>query len=273
MIELPEAVTLGRQAHQTLVGRRVTEVYGPTQVHKFTFFNAPPETFRSMLVGRAVESAFGRGAYVEVCFEGGWRLSVSDGIVVRYGAPGDPVPPKFQLLVAFDDESFVWLNTRMYGNISVFDTPPDNKYRRASLEGTLPLDEQFDEAFFDRLIASETKNISVKALLATEQRVPGLGNGVLQDILFRAELNPKRKIFSLTDKETEGLFRSVKTTLEEMTDAGGRDTESDLFGHKGGYRTILSQYTYADPCPRCGGAIKKENYLGGSVYYCTTCQK
>lgn|GEM_PF-2077218 len=30
-----------------------------------------------------------------------------------------------------------------------------------------------------------------KAFLATEQRIPGLGNGVLQDILWTARIHPK----------------------------------------------------------------------------------
>jgi formamidopyrimidine-DNA glycosylase len=57
-----------------------------------------------------------------------------------------------------------------------------------------------------------------------------------------------------------------------MLDKGGRDTETDLFGEKGGYHTILSKNTYGQPCPKCGGEIIKENYMGGSVYYCPSCQ-
>ena len=57
-----------------------------------------------------------------------------------------------------------------------------------------------------------------------------------------------------------------------MTDKGGRDTEKDLFGNFGKYKTILSKNTYKNPCPNCGGTITKEAYLGGSVYYCQICQ-
>jgi formamidopyrimidine-DNA glycosylase len=58
-----------------------------------------------------------------------------------------------------------------------------------------------------------------------------------------------------------------------MTDLGGRDTEKDLLGQAGGYKTLLSKNTVNDPCPRCGGRIKKEAYLGGAVYYCKGCQR
>lgn len=37
MIELPEAITIGKQVQDTLVNRTITEVLGPTHLHKFTF--------------------------------------------------------------------------------------------------------------------------------------------------------------------------------------------------------------------------------------------
>jgi len=27
------------------------------------------------------------------------------------------------------------------------------------------------------------------------------------------------------------------------------------------------------PCPACGALIKKEAYMGGTVYYCESCQR
>lgn len=273
MIELPEAIITGRQVKQTLTGRMVTDLFGATHLHKFTFFCGTPQEYRDMLVGRSVVSAEGRGIFVDICFEGGVYLSIHDGINMRYGHPGDAVPAKYQMLITFDDESFISFTTSMYGGIYVFRDVLDNKYRTLSMQSVYPLGEGFDEEYFARLLAAEKKNISVKALLATEQRIPGLGNGVLQDILFNASIHPKRKIFSLSEAEKKALFNSVKATLQAMVDGGGRDTESDFFDNRGGYKTILSKNSYNFPCPRCGGAIIKEAYMGGSVYYCPDCQK
>ena len=104
--------------------------------------------------------------------------------------------------------------------------------------------------------------------MATEQRIPGLGNGVLQDILFKSRIHPKRRLATLGDAELGRMYSSVKSTLRDMADRGGRDTEKDLLGKPGGYKTLLSKNTFAEPCPGCGGAIVKEAYLGGAVYYC-----
>jgi len=95
---------------------------------------------------------------------------------------------------------------------------------------------------------------------------------VLQDILFNARIHPKRKLEELGDEQEESLFRSVKTTLKDMRDRGGRDTEKDLFNHSGGYRTILSKNTLPHPCLVCGSGLVRQAFLGGNIYFCPTCQ-
>jgi formamidopyrimidine-DNA glycosylase len=117
------------------------------------------------------------------------------------------------------------------------------------------------------------QKLSAKAFLATEQRIPGLGNGVLQDLLYLAKVHPKQKVRDLSAKERESIFSSLKNTLAEMTAQGGRDTEKDLFGRPGGYKTRLSKNTAGKACPVCSSPIIKESYLGGSIYYCAGCQK
>jgi Formamidopyrimidine-DNA glycosylase len=119
----------------------------------------------------------------------------------------------------------------MYGGISCFqDGELDNPYYKVAKDKPSPLSEEFNETYFERLICSSiVHKLSVKALLATEQRIPGLGNGVLQDILWKAKIHPKSKVNTLTEDKKESLFMSVKTLLENMTKLGGRDTEKDLF--------------------------------------------
>jgi formamidopyrimidine-DNA glycosylase len=139
-----------------------------------------------------------------------------------------------------------------------------------------PLTEAFDRPCFDSLFDAvphgEGPKLSAKAYLATQQRIPGLGNGVLQDILWTAHIHPRRKMGELTSEELTAMFDAVKRVLAEMTAQGGRDTERDLFGHAGNYVTILSKNTVDVPCPACGTPIRKEAYLGGSIYYCPVCQ-
>ena len=176
------------------------------------------------------------------------------------------------MLIVFDDGSYLVFSVAMYGGIYAFSDNFDNSYYKGSFQKLSPLDDRFDIDYFQSLIKATGKNLSVKALLATEQRIPGLGNGVLQDILYNARINPKSKIARLSDQAIEGLFLSIKSTLSEMISHGGRNTEKDILGRSGGYRCKLSKNTYHELCPQCGSRIIKEAYMGGSVYYCPACQ-
>ena len=88
-----------------------------------------------------------------------------------------------------------------------------------------------------------------------------------------AKIHPKRKMAGLPDEEIHRMYSAVKSVLRDMTQQGGRDTERDLFGCLGGYKTILSKNTAGKPCPACATIIRKEAYMGGSIYYCAGCQR
>lgn len=272
MIEIPESRTVAQQVAGMLSGRTITDVFNATHPHKFTWYSGDPADYRALLAGKTILSAEGHGAFVDMLLEDDTHIAVSDGVNLRYYPAEAEIPSKYQLLVTLDDEAFLVFTVAMYGGINAFRGVFDNPYYLGALSKPSPLDERFDAVCFDRLVAGAKPNLSVKAFLATEQRIPGLGNGVLQDILFKARIHPKRKLATLGDRELENLYVVIKNVLREMTAAGGRDTEKDLFGNFGGYRVLLSKNTWREPCPVCGGVLVKEAYLGGAVYYCPHCQ-
>jgi formamidopyrimidine-DNA glycosylase len=211
--------------------------------------------------------------FVDICCDEDIYISISDGTNLRYYPAGVDRPASYQLLIEFCDNTCIAFTVAMYGGIWAYSGKLDNPYHQRSINSISPLNDRFDESEFESLFRNTVKDLSLKALLATEQRIPGLGNGVLQDILFNAGMHPRRKKSTLSDFLKGELFQSLKVTLRKMTDLGGRDTERDLFGQPGGYKTILSKNTLKDPCPNCGGKINKEAYMGGAVYFCPVCQK
>lgn len=274
MLELPEVLTLSGQVEEALIGKTIMQVFNATKPHKFTFYNGNPLEYGKLLVGKTILSSGGYGMFVDFYLSGGITMNIGDGVSARYYNPGDKIPTNYQLLLTFEDESFLVFSVAMYGFINVYeDGPIDNKYYKISRESLSPLNESYTEEEFEKLFATAKKTLTAKALLATEQRIPGVGNGVTQDILFNAGINPKQKVLLLSDEDKKKLFLSLKDTLKEMTLKGGRDSQTDLMGNNGGYQTILSAKTWKNACPRCGGIIVKEAYLGGSVYYCSGCQK
>jgi len=273
MIELPEAVVLARQIDQALAGRTITSAIANHSPHKLAWYYGDPESYGSRLHGRKVQSAAAQGGLVEILAED-MRLLFGDGISLRLLEAGTKRPEKHQLLVQFADGAALMASVQMYGGIWAFPAGEfSNPYYQIACDKPSPLSEGFNDSYFASLLDDRSRKKSAKAFLATEQRVPGLGNGVLQDILWNARIHPRRSMDLLSEDEFGSLFEAVKSTLRQMVLLGGRDTERDLYGQPGGYLTRLSKNTVNQPCPVCASAIKKETYLGGSIYYCAGCQR
>lgn len=271
MIELPEAAALADQAQSLLVGRTVVAAKAQHTPHKLSWYFGDPATYGDLLAGRALVGARAWGGHLELVLEDDVLVLLSDGAVPRLLAPPEPVPDRHQLRLDLDDGSSLVVTIAMYGGIQAFrDGENDNPYYRAAREAPSPLGDEFDAGAL--LDADGAGRLSAKALLATEQRIPGLGNGTLQDVLWTAGVHPRRKVADLDDDARRALVRAVPAVLRTMTAEGGRDTERDLLGRPGGYATVLSRRTLELPCRRCGGRVVKEQYLGGAVYLCPVCQ-
>lgn len=275
MIDLPEALTLAKQINHYLTGKTVHSAIAAQSPHKLTWYHGDPAEYPAKLKENQVLTARGVGMFVEITLTESMLL-FDDGVNLRLHPNAGPKPVKHQLLVAFDDETYLSASVAMYGGVVCWERSStyENTYYEISLRKPSPLTDAFDEAYFSELLAPEAvQKLPLKAALATEQRIPGLGNGCLQDVLWNAQLHPRRKLKTLTDAEVSRLFVSVKDTLKAMTAAGGRSTEKDLLGQPGGYRVVLSAETKGTPCPRCGSEILKEAFLGGSIYTCPECQR
>lgn len=272
MLEIPEAIVISQQINETLIGKRVKEVCVNHSPHKFAWLSGDTNYYSNLLVGGKIVGAKPLGGYIQMLI-GEVKVVFAEGIKLSYHIEDDSIPKKHQLLIRFDDESVLVASVQMYGGMWCFEGDFDNEYYFGALNKISALDYAFNfEYFKSLLLTDELKNKSAKEVLATKQRIPGLGNGVLQDILFNAKIFPKRKMSSLSPEEVENLFQSIKSTLLEMVAQGGRDTEKDLFGTPGNYKTKVSKNTVNKPCIICGSTIQKMAYMGGSVYYCGVCQ-
>ena len=273
MIEIPESLTIAKQLNETVQGKRILRVEAKHTPHSFAWYSGEPDFYAEIMEGREVGSSVGIGSMIELSL-GDYSFVVGDGANLRYFAPGEKCPEKYQTGIIFTDESRLICTVQMYG--AMFLIKPweyQNPYYLVAKEKPLPGTEEFTYTYFNSLREGLSGNLSMKAFLATEQRIPGLGNGVLQDILLEAGVHPKRKIGTLTESHWKRIYEVVTGTLDKMTLAGGRDTEKNLFGEKGGYQTMLSKKTVVKPCPYCGSIIQNASYMGGTVYFCPMCQE
>jgi formamidopyrimidine-DNA glycosylase len=162
----------------------------------------------------------------------------------------------------------------MWGAIELYEQGREYEGKYVKGMRVTPVERGFTRAYFDGLIvaAGQGEKRSAKGLLTQDQLIPGLGNALAQDILFRARLHPRHPISDFNANQKQALYDAIRDTVAEVTAKGGRYDEFDLHGQPGGYVRVMDKHAAGCPCPRCGTLVEKIQYLGGACYFCPSCQ-
>ena len=276
MFEIPECITLARQMDETLRGKTVERGRLGNSPHKFVWYNRKPAEFERLTRSKTVGAATARGRWMFVPLEPGYVLVFGEcGGRLLYHEPGADLPAKYHLLIEFGDKSALSVTTQMWGAMELFEQGKEQERMYIKGMRPTPLDKEFTASYFSGLVdeLSKGEKRSVKALLTQEQSIPGLGNSVAQDIMFRARLHPRHPLAELSAAQRRGLHSAITKTVREVIAKGGRSDELDLFGQAGGYERIMCSETAGKPCSECGTKIEKIAYLGGACYLCPKCQE
>jgi formamidopyrimidine-DNA glycosylase len=159
----------------------------------------------------------------------------------------------------FEDGTYLTVTVQGWGNTLLLPQAEAGAHRHVQEDRIPPLDDAFTWDYFQQLFELVDKDsaTSIKYFIISEPGVWGIGNGYLQDILFWARIHPRRKVVDVSDREKRALYEAIDKTLEQAVALGGRDTERDLYGNRGGYVSILSSKAKGQPCPECGTPIEK----------------
>jgi len=275
MFELPEYTILARQMNATLTGKVIQQGQLRNSPHKFVWYNRSPEEFSALTAGKCIGQARVQGRWLSLNIEPGYILVLGEcGGRVLYHPPQTKRPEKYHLLITFTDGSALSTLTQMWGAMELYETGLEQE--RAYIKGmrVTPVEAGFTFAYFsdliDELLKGEKR--STKSLLTQDQIIPGLGNAIAQDILFRSRLHPRRSLADLSQGQRRDLYAAIMDTVQEVIKAGGRNDEIDLFGKSGGYFRLMDSRAAGKPCPECGHKVEKIQYLGGACYFCPNCQ-
>jgi len=105
-----------------------------------------------------------------------------------------------------------------------------------------------------------TSTAPVKAVLMDQHRIAGLGNLLVDEVLWRAGIDPARLAADVTADERRTLQRAIRTALRVMTKRGG--------SHTGDLPRDLDV-----PCPRDGGALERRRIAGRTTFSCRVHQR
>lgn len=275
MFEIPEYVTLARQMAESLSGKRIVNGSLGNSPHKFVWYNRKPAEFAAIVKGKTTGVAYSRGRWLFIPVQPGYILVFGEcGGKILLHESGSRLPKKYHLSLHFEDGSFLSATTQMWGAMELYEKGAELERQYIKCMRLTPVDPEFSQEYLSALIqeCSKEGSRSVKGLLTQDQLIPGLGNSIAQDIMFRAKLHPKKPATGLSKDQIRNLHRAIVNTVAEAIRQGGRNDETDLYGSHGKYKRIMDKAAVGRPCPECGTKVEKMSYLGGTCYYCPKCQ-
>jgi len=274
MLELPEVLTIAPQMEAALKGKTIETATSGNSPHKFMFCRPPGEELVEALPGKRVMDVTGDGKWIFIRLRPTYVLHIGDmGGRILYHEPDAKLPKKYQFLATFTDGSAMTVTVSLWAmlRLSTARSLGPRPYRDS---GIGPLGDEFTLDCFKQLFEEYEKpeKNSIKAFLINRPRINGIGNGYLQDILFRAGIHPTRKVVDVTAAERRKLHQAIRKTLQEAVRRGGSEEERDFHNQPGGYARTLRAAAKGKPCPVCGTTIEKIQFLGGASYFCPKCQ-
>ena len=105
----------------------------------------------------------------------------------------------------------------------------------------------------------------LKPALMDQALVAGLGNLLVDEILWQARIDPRRAAASLTDAEHARLHRGLRRVLSVSVREG-------CVPQRPGWLTSVRARDDA-ACPRCGRSLERRQTGGRSSYACPHCQR
>ena len=266
MPELPEVSSRASELRAEIVGRQIASC----DVLQPKVLNVPPDRFAEAIQGARILNATNRGKWIFVETTKGWLLvNMGMGGDIRLTAP-ESLPDKRRLVLRFSDGDCLSFGFWWFGY--VHHVAADELAKHAMTAGLGPDALSISEEELAALASG--RRGPIRSLLLDQNRIAGIGNAYIHDILFLAGVHPLRQAGSLTPAEIKALRKAIRDGLEPSLLKGGAWYETDLHGRPGGFTMdeLLVGYREGKPCPRCGTTVVKLRTGSTSSFICPSCQ-
>jgi formamidopyrimidine-DNA glycosylase len=237
------------------LGREIARVHAPDAW--FLKRGTTAAALRHALVGASFIAArrIGKQIVLDTSTPSVWigvHLGMSGRVIVDGAEAGDPLVYASNRAVVqwqrfgvhfTDGGSFMLRDPRRLGAVEL--DPDESRFGPDALTLTT---KQLDHALARR-------TAPVKAVLMDQHRIAGLGNLLVDEVLWRAAIDPARLAVDVTPEERRTLHKAIRTALR-------------VLGRRGGSHTGDMPRDVDVPCPRDGGALQRRTIAGRTTYSC-----
>ncbi|MFO8082608.1 MAG: DNA-formamidopyrimidine glycosylase family protein [Armatimonadota bacterium] len=261
MPELPDVERFRQYLYSTSLHQTITEVDPRDEM---VLADVTEADLQSALVGKKL---------VDTRRHGKWLFADTDGgpwLCLHFGMTGHLVyfeeisddPEYDRLLLSFASGMHLAYDCqRRLGRISLTDGVEDFIERRGLGPDARGLSrERFEEAV-------EGRSARLKTLLMDQSVIAGLGNILVDEILYQAGHHPEQHADELDEEALTGLHGAIDEVVETMVGArtGSDETIPDDW--------LIHHRDEGAKCPRCGGMVERIKINGRTTYFCPSCQK
>jgi len=279
MPELPEVETIRRDLHRKVKDKEIKFV----TVNTPKIVKEPPiSEFCTQIEGKVFKNINRRGKYLVIELDSGKKLVIHLGMTGLLIYPFNEDSKKIinvkhnHLVFTFiDGTKLIFNDVRKFGKIYLVSNL--NQIEGMAKLGLDPLDDCFKEEIFVQILNKKKKS-KIKSFLMNQEFITGLGNIYVNEVLYRANIHPLRKISSLHKEEIGNLYQQIKLVLNKAIKSGGSTVADEAYlntdGEKGKFAEKLQVYARkGEPCLKCGHSIDVVKIEGRSSFICPQCQK
>lgn len=283
MPELPEVETLRQYMDGVARGFCVQKVL----IKKPRIVRPESVTyFKRHLIHQTIHHIDRRGKFLMVHLNHGSpfrpliiHLGMSGRLFFREKADTFQDIPHLAVALEGEDKVLCYVDVRGFGRWT-FDTSSIKRM------GPEPLDSSaFHPEYLEQICRN--RSVKIKDLLMHQERVAGLGNIYVNEVLFLSGLHPSRAVRTIPQSGLTALCQAIRTTLSEAIQLGtASDLDFEGAGHGDGFfyfgrsghadPKMVERFNVYDregqPCLVCATSIMRMMISQRGTYYCPKCQ-
>ena len=180
-----------------------------------------------------------------------------------------------RMIVENNNKHFVvtYNDSRRFGYIDLFKKKELREHFLLSKIGVEPLGRELTIEYLQNNFKKRV--INIKNALIDQKIIAGIGNIYASEILYKAKINPFRKLNSLSQNDLNSIITFTKIILKRSIDVGGTTIRDHMQpdGSLGYFKQKLQVYGKVnEKCKTCNSYIVKEVISNRSTFICKHCQ-
>lgn len=180
-----------------------------------------------------------------------------------------------RMIVDNNNKHFVvtYNDSRRFGYIDLFKKKELREHFLLSKIGVEPLGRELTTEYLQNNFKKRV--INIKNALIDQKIIAGIGNIYASEILYKAKINPLRKVNSLSQNDLNSIITFTKIILKKSIDVGGTTIRDHMQpdGSLGYFKQKLQVYGKVnEKCKTCNSFIVKEVISNRSTFICKHCQ-